>query len=243
MRRQVDLAPKPRVLAAAYGQVNFEQIAAAVGVQVEEINKHATLFEAAARWYRLDSARLARTPPSSLRRKLDQIAKSGRRLLKSLGVVDLDEAVDGPGDPEIFDALILLGERDTTPVMQATGRVARLVEIVEAAAAAAELSRRAEQAATEAAEVGKMMVEEGNSGDVAINDWVAAMMSVHRIITGKEPATSVGGPDRPDEGISGGPFIRFLAAASEPLQLELELFEDAWRSRTRTVLRGASPQD
>lgn len=137
----------------------------------------------------------------------------------------------------------MLREHDATPVTEATGRIARLVEIVEAVAAAAELSRRAEQAAAEAAKVGKLMVEEGNPGDIAINDWVAAMMSIYRIITGKEPATSVGGPDRPDEGIAGGPFIRFLAAASRPLQLEPELFEDAWRSRTRTVLKGASPQD
>ena len=85
---------------------------------------------------------------------------------------------------------------------------------MEAVEAAAELSRRAEQAAAEAAQIGKLMVEEGNRGDMAINDWVAAMMAVYRTITGKEPATSVGGPDRPDEGIAGGPLIRFLAAAA-----------------------------
>jgi hypothetical protein len=213
-----------------------------VGVQVEEVKKQAKLFEQAARWYRLDLARLDRTAPSELRRKLDQIAKSGRRLLKNLGVLDLNEAVDGPGDPEIFDALTLLGEGDS-PIVERTRRIARLVEIVEAVAAAAELGRRAEQAAAEADKIGKMLVEEGNSGDMAINDWIAAMMSVYRIITGKEPATSVAGPDRPNQGIAGGPLIRFLAAASRPLKLEPELFEDAWRSRTRTVVKGAPPQD
>jgi hypothetical protein len=125
--------------------------------------------------------------------------------------------------------------------MEATARIARLVEIVEAVAAAAELGRRAEQAAVEVAKVGKMTVEEGNPGDMAINDWVAAMMSTYRIITGKEPATSVGGFDRPDEGIAGGPLIRFLAAAGGPLQLEHT--EDSWRSRIRTVLKVATPQD
>jgi hypothetical protein len=240
-RRQFHSTPKPRALVAVYGQDNFEEIAAAIGVQVEDISKQAKLFEGAARWYRLDRARLERTAPSSLRRKLDQIAKSARRLLKNLGVVDLDEAADGPGDPEIFDALILLGERDTTPVMEATGRIARLVEIVEAVAAAGELSRRAEQAAAEAAEIGKMMVEEGNPGDMAINDWMAEMMSVYRLITDMEPATSVGGANRPDEGIAGGPLIRFFAAAGRPLKLEIS--EDAWRGRARTVLKGASPRD
>ena len=125
--------------------------------------------------------------------------------MKSLGVVDLDEAADGPGDPQILDAMILVGERDATPVMEATQRIARLVEIMEAAAAAAELSRRASKAAAEAVEIGKLTVGEGNRGDMAINDWVAAMMSAYRNITGKEPATSVGGPNRPDEGIAGGP--------------------------------------
>jgi hypothetical protein len=46
--------------------------------------------------------------------------------LKNLGVVDLEEAADGPGDPEIFDALILLGEDDPSPITEGTaGRVAR----------------------------------------------------------------------------------------------------------------------
>jgi hypothetical protein len=115
-----------------------------------------------------------------LRRKLDKIAKSARRLLESLDVVNLDAAVDGPGDPQILDAMILLGDGDATPVMEATQRIARLVEITEAVAAAAELSRRAEQAAAEVAEVGKLTVAEGNRGDRAINDWLAFASSQRR---------------------------------------------------------------
>ena len=240
-KRRFSPAPKPGSQTALYTQHDFEQIAAAIGVDVEEITKHAKLFEAAARWYWLDGNRPDRAAPSSLRRKLDQIAKTGHRLLKSLGVVDLDEAVDGPGDPEIFDALILLKGRDPALVVEAAGRIARLVEIMEAVAAAAELSRRAEEAADVTAEIGKLAVEEGNRGDMAINDWVAAMMSVYRTITGKEPATSVGGANRPDEGIAAGPLIRFFAASGRPLQLEFS--EDAWRSRARTVLKGAHPQN
>jgi hypothetical protein len=233
---------------AIYAHDKFKQIAAAIDMEVEEIAKHAKLFEEAARWYRLDSASPDRTAPSILRRKLDKIAKSARRLLESLDVVNLDAAVDGPGDPQILDAMILLGDSDATPVMEATQRIARLVEITEAVAAAAELSRRAEQAAAEVAEVGKLTVAEGNRGDRAINDWLAVMMSAYRDITGKEPATSVGGPptsvdgpDRPDEGMAGGPLIRFLTAAGRPLQIKFS--GDAWRSRVRTVLKGASPQD
>lgn len=233
---------------AIYAHDNFQQIAADIDMEVEAIAKHAQLFEEAARWYRRDSASPYRTAPSILRRKLDQIAKSARHLLKSLGVFDLDEAVDGPGDPQILDALLLVGESDATPLMEATQRVARLVEITEAVAAAAELSGRAAQAAAEVAKIGKMTVEEGNRGDRVINDWLAVMMSAYRDITGDEPATSVGGPatsaggpNRPDEGVAGGPLIRFLIAASRPLPFKFS--EDAWRSRVRTVLKGASPQD
>ena len=57
------------------------------------------------------------------------------------------------------------------------------------------------------------------------------------MITGKEPATSVGSPDRPNEGIAAGPLIRFLEVAGKPLKIAFS--EDAWRSRVRTILKGA----
>ena len=110
------------------------------------------------------------------------------------------------------------------------------MEIIDGVAAAAELGRRANQAAIEVAEVGKLTVRPGNPGDDAVNDWIAAMMGLYRRITGKEPATSVGGPKRPNEGIAAGPLIRFLQAAGKPL--EIEFSEDAWRSRVRTILKG-----
>ena len=67
------------------------------------------------------------------------------------------------------------------------------------------------------------------------------MMGIYRTITGKEPATSVGAPDRANEGIAAGPLIRFLQAAGKPLNIEYS--EDAWRSRVRTILKGASAQN
>jgi hypothetical protein len=93
-------------------------------------------------------------------------------------------------------------------------------------------------AANEVAEVGKLTVQQGNPGDDAVNDWIAAMLGIYRAITGKEPATSVGAPERSNEGIAAGPLIRFLQAAAEPLKIEFS--EDAWRSRVRTILKGAS---
>ena len=132
----------------------------------------------------------------------------------------------------------MLGEPNEDRVIEATRRIGRLAEIIDGVAAAAELERRAKKAAIEVAKVGKLTVREGNPGDDAINDWIAAMMGLYRRITGKEPATSVGAPDRPNEGIAEGPLIRFLQAAGKPLNMEFS--EDAWRSRVRTILKGAS---
>jgi hypothetical protein len=89
----------------------------------------------------------------------------------------------------------------------------RLMEILDSVAATAEFDRRAKEAATGVAEVGKLTVRRGNPGVDAVNDWIADMMSIYRVITGKEPATSVGAPKRPNEGIAAGPLIRFLEAA------------------------------
>ena len=226
---------------ATYKQSNFAEIADAIGMDVAPIVKHENLFEAAALWYRLARRRPARIAPSKLREKLEQVAKSARRLLKSLGVNDPDEAADGPGDPEILNALVLMGEPNEDAVIEATRRIGRLVEIIDGVAAAAEFERRAKRAATEVTKVGKLTVPEGNPGDDAVNNWIAAMMSLYRKITGKEPRTSVRGPDKPNEGIADGPLIRFLEAAGKPLGIEFS--EDAWRSRVRTILKGASAQN
>jgi hypothetical protein len=226
---------------APYDQSNFEQIATAIGMEVRQIAKHANLFEASARWYGLDERRPERPAPSTLRRKVDQVAKNARRLLKSLGVSDPDEAADGPGDTEILDALVLLGEANADPAIDATRRIGRLAEIIDGVAAAAELERRAKKAAIEVTKVGKLTVREGNPGDDAVNNWIDSMMTLYRKITGKEPRTSVRGPDKPNEGIADGPLIRFLDAAGKPLSIEFS--EDAWRSRVRTILRGASRQN
>ena len=132
-----------------YQRSNLAQIADAIGVDVARIVKHKNMFEAAATWYRLNSRRPTRISPSKLRAKLDQIAKSAHRLLRNLAISDPDVAADGPRDPEILHALVLLGESNEDPVIEATRRVGRLMEIIDGVAAAAELGRRANQAAIE----------------------------------------------------------------------------------------------
>ena len=156
-----------------------------------------------------------------MRDKLDEVSKNARQLLKSLGVNSPANAADGPGSRELVAALMLLGEGNEDRVIQATGRIGRLTEIVKGLAAAAELEMRAKKAAIDAVKVGKLTVRQGNPGDDAINDWIAAMMDLYRRITGREPATSVGAPGRRNDGIAEGPFIRFLQAAGEPLNMEL----------------------
>src|SRR5262245_17675487 len=175
---------------ATYDQSNFEEIATAIGVDVGQIVKHANAVEAAALWYRLDRRRPARTAPFELRKKLDRLGKSARRLLKSLGVNEPDEAYDGPGDPEILRALVLAGEPSEDPVIEATRRMGPLTEIIDGTLAAAELHRRAERGGTEVARVAKLTVRGGNPGDDAVNDWIGVMMTLYRTITGQEPATS-----------------------------------------------------
>src|SRR3984893_6596962 len=234
-------SPKPCTPMATYAHGNFEQIASAIGMEVGQIAKHENRFEAAAYWYRLDKRRPTRITPSKSREKLDRIAKAARRLLASLGVNDPDEAADGPRDPEILNALVLVGEPNADAVIEATRRIGRLMEILDSIAAAAEFDRRAKKAATEVAEVGKLTVRQGNPGDDAVNDWIADMMSIYRMITGNEPATSVGAPERGNEAIAAGPLVRFLEAAGKPLNTAFS--EDAWRSRVRTVLKGASGQN
>ena len=75
---------------------------------------------------------------------------------------------------------MLIGEPDENPIVEATRRIGRLVEIVDGIAAAAELEGRAQKAATEVAEVGKLTVQEGNPGDDAVNGWIAAMLGIYR---------------------------------------------------------------
>jgi hypothetical protein len=223
------MARKSPPLPPTYTHSDFQQIATAIGIEAEQVAGVGTQFDAAAMWFRLDKRRPRRTAPSKQREKLNQVANSPK------------SAVDGPGDRENFEALVLIGERDENPVLEATRRIGRLVEVLEGVSAAVDFNRRATKAAAEVAEVGKLTVREGHSGNDAVNDWVAAMMSVYRTITGKEPATSVGAPERSNEGIAGGPFIRFLQAAGKPLKLEFS--ENAWRSRARTILKGVSGEN
>jgi hypothetical protein len=114
------------------------------------------------------------------------------------------------------------------------------VEILEAVDAARKLVRRAEIGAEDVVRVGEVVVPKGHQGKTAVNDWIAAMMSIYKQITGKEPRISVAAPGRPDRGKAYGPLIRFLEATGKPLNIQFSADSLAGRIkdiRTRGRLR------
>jgi hypothetical protein len=243
-----------------YSREHFEQIAAVIGKDIGNVLKHTQLFEAAARWYRIDwgvppgppppepppehtpphltPRPLFRTHPTSPSKKAEQlrrIAKAARRLPQSLGIEKYEDAADGPSSFELLDALAGAAEPGEDAVLVASGRIANFATMMDAIVAAGELELHALQAAEEVIVSGKMTIPKGHQGDVPVNNWIAEMMEIYRKITGIEPATSVGHVDQPNEGIASGPFIRFLQAAGKPLGIGFS--EDALRSRVRTILK------
>ncbi len=230
-----------------YTQEDFESIAAAVDKDIADVTKHRTYFENAALMFRLDGGsssdreRSRSATPTKLRHKLERIENSARRLLKALGVarddrglVKIEEAYDGPGDAETLKLLSWAIEHDESTVVMATRRVGRLAEILEAVEAAADIEQWARRGSREVIKFGRLTVPKGHRGDGAVSGWIAAMLSLYKKITGKQPGTSVGSPETDEEGIAGGPLIRFMEAAGKPLGIEYS--PDAWRSRIRGIL-------
>jgi flagellar hook-length control protein FliK len=223
---------------ATYSKEDFERIAVAVGKDVTDVMRCENRFEAAALWYRLNS-RAPKAPtriaPSVMSKKMKQIAKDARKLLAHLEVHDPREAPDGPGAIALLEYLASAEDSTEDDVIQATARVGRLVEILDSIDAARELERRAEKAAEDALQIGNVIVPKEHQGDVAVNDWIAAMLSVYKQITGKEPGTSVGAPGSALQRKATGPLIRFLASAEKPLGLEHSA--ESLRDRVRDILK------
>jgi hypothetical protein len=227
---------------ATYSSEDYERIAAAIGRNVGDVVEYKQFFEWATDWYGLDCGlphdappRPRRMPPSKMHDKLQRLAKSARRLMKDLEIKNYEEAADGPGNFDLLDVLAAVEEPSEDAVVNATRRMGQLATMMDAVEAALELERRALEASEDVLKIGKLTVPQGHQGKAAVNNWIAEMMEIYRNITGAEPATWVGHVDQPNEGIASGPFIRFLQAAGEPLDLSYS--EDAWRSRVRTILK------
>jgi hypothetical protein len=164
--------------------------------------------------------------------RMKRVANAARKLLRHLEVTDPAQAPDGPGIA-ILEVLASAEDGSEDAVIRATARIGRLGEILEAVDAARELERRARKGAEDVVEIGKLIVPKGHHGDVAENDWIAAMMSLYKKITGKHPRTSVIAPGRPGRGKAAGPLIRFLEAAGEPLRIKHS--PNSWRGRVQDI--------
>jgi hypothetical protein len=222
---------------ATYTREDFEQIAAAIRKDVTHVCRHEKQFEAAAMWYRLGQNALKnqRTTPFVMRQRMTQIVNAARKLLRHLGVWDPAQAPDGPS---IAVLQVLASTCDVTEdaVVRATARIGRLVEILEAADAVREVERRAHMGAEDVVRIGKLVVPKGHQGEAAVNDWIAAMMSIYKQITGNDPGISVVAPGRLGRGKAAGPLIRFLEAAGKPIGIQLS--PDSLAGRIKDIRPG-----
>lgn len=216
-----------------YSDEDLASVADAADMPLARVQSFRLKLEAAALWYRLYRASPDRVAPSILERSLDRIRKAALKLLKVLGIEDPESAIDGPGDRAVFDALLSSSPGGEADILRACQNVGHLCAVLEAMEAAAVLARGAKQAAPDSREVGSTIVKPGHHGDEALNGWIENMLAIYGELSEREIGTSVGAQDRRDEGIAGGPLIRFLKAAAQPL--EIELSSDAWRARVRLI--------
>jgi hypothetical protein len=220
---------------ATYSREDFEEIASAIDKDIADVCQQEKHFEAAAMWYRLDRKAPKRQTPFVMRGRMTQIVNTARKLLRYLEVEDPSQAPDGPGIA-ILHVLASTDDGTEDAVVRATARIGRLVEILEAVDAARELERRASMGAEDAVQIGELVVPKGHHGQVAVNDWIAAMMSIYQKITGTDPGISVVAPGRPGRGKAAGPLIRFLQAAGKPIGIESSA--DSLAGRIKDVRTG-----
>jgi hypothetical protein len=215
-----------------YSNRRYASIARVVGVPVSAVKARAHEFEVAALLYQHDCSDVVLAKPTKGRRRLQQIAGAAKRLLKTLGVQDADDAPDGPSS-EVLDLLRYADTVGEDRITHATERVGRLAEVFEGISAARSLKQASEEAASGVICVGNLIVPKGHqAGPLSV--WVAALFGIHKRLTGREPATSVGAPARSNEGKAGGPLIRFLQTTGRPLGIRKS--DEAWRSIVRGIL-------
>jgi hypothetical protein len=89
--------------------------------------------------------------------------------------------------------------------------------------------------------MGNLIGTKGHVGDDAANDWIAMVLAVYQLATGRPPRTSVGAIGRTNESMAGGPLLRFLAAAGHPLGIRFS--PHGWRQRVRSLLKTASREN
>jgi hypothetical protein len=225
---------------ATYSRENFEQIASTIHADVADVCRYEKQFEAAALWYRLDLDPPKRQTPSAARQRMGQIVNTARKLLKLLGVEDPSQALDGPGVAVLQVLASTCDGTDEEAVVQATARIGRLVEILDAVHGVRELERCASVRAEQVVQIGELVVAKGHHGDVPANDWIAAMVSIYKKITGKSGISVVSG-DKDHRGKATGPLIRFLQAAGKPIGIKLS--PDSFAGRIKDLRTGGRQEE
>lgn len=202
--------------------------------------EYADRFEAAARWYRSFRRGPERVALSVTRKKMNQISNAAFKLLKHLEIYDYRKAQDGP-DTALLE--FLSGESASEDeILKSTAAIGRLMEIFDAIDAAQSIERAARQATVEANRLSRLLGVRGRRGDHALNVWLADMMSIYKSLTGKDPRLSVVSSGH-HQGKSSGPFLRFLEAASGPVDYEgVPLCLKSVRERVRALLASSARQ-
>jgi hypothetical protein len=225
---------------STYSGQDFERIAETIAKSLAHVTGYAHRFEAAAAWYRL----YCRAPKAVLladtSKRMRQIANAAHNLLRQLEIYDHRKAPDGPGDITFLEFLGSAENGGEDNVINATAQIGRLAEIFGAIDAARELERRGRKAAEDAKHLSRLISIKGRRGHSAVNVWLAEMMSIYKALTRKEPRISVvsSGPKR---GKPSGPFLRFLEAASGPVECDGEpLRLRGVRERVRALSRATS---
>jgi hypothetical protein len=233
-----------------YFRGRYKCIARAIDFPVEVVMTHAVKFEEAAHAFQHDGRgelnkpadrrkelqRISRTAERFLNAlgadELQKILPAAERLLKVLGVTETADAVDGPS-PRVRELLFYADTVHEDEVILATERIGHFADVTQAIEAARTLKRAADEAAEAVGRLGDLISPTGHQAG-PLTEWIAALLEIYEKLTGKDPGTSIGAPDRQNAGKAGGPLIRFLQAAAGPLGIEKS--EHAWRSLIRGVL-------
>lgn len=196
-----------------YSDTDLDAIAQAVGVTAEKVEAKRQALENAAGWFRTDSRAPRRTPPSTVRRKIADLRKA------------LDRAAVLLGDPDVRDAVGYESERQNGNLDAAANAAADLAAWAKTATPATEYEDENGKA--------KSIVPRGHVGDAAINDWLAALLSIYKHVAERAAKVSVGSM-RKAGGRDYGPLVRFIQACAAPLSIEMTdqaILERVWSLR------------
>ena len=224
-----------------YSRADFDRIAAAIGKDGAEVMEYADRFESAACWYRTVHRAPERVALSVMRKKTTQIANAARKLLRHLEVYDYRKAPDGPGNIALLE--LLSGDRASrNNIIEATAAIGRLITRFSMLSMRSNCRHAARQAVDDAERLSRLTGLRGRRGELAVNVWIADLMSVFKALTGRDPRMSIVSSG-PDQGKPSGPFFRFLEAAGAPVEFDDQpLCLKSVRERARALLASSAGQ-